>query len=307
MGYKFLLNRKLLRNEEDVMKAFLILVITCMVLVPEIVTTAPAPSARASRVSASYVPPKDPAHLPIFALLKETRFLEKFQEFTSPFKLPRKLLVRLEGCDRDANASYEDDTIIVCYEYIDELWRTVPEAETAAGVAGIDALVGPLFDTCLHEFAHAIFDMLRVPVLGREEDAADQVSAYIMLHLGKAEARRLIGGTAYAYKTEAAANGTLTFNQFANDHGTPAQRFFNLLCIAYGADAQLFGDVVTKGYLPKDRAESCDDEYQQVAFAYQKLIGPYIDSTLEKKVFGKSWLPDVKKPVPRRLGSAQPK
>jgi hypothetical protein len=306
-GYKFLLNRKLLRNEEDVMKALLIGAITCMILVPEIVTTAQAAPARANRVSVSYVPPKDPAHQPIFTRLKETRFLEKFQEFTSPFRLPRKLVVKLEGCDGDANASYEDDMIIICYEYVDELWRTMPEAETVAGVTRIDTLVGPLFDTCLHEFAHALFDMLRVPVLGREEDAADQVSAYIMLHLGKAEARRLIGGTAYAYKTEAAANGAPTFNQFANEHGTPAQRFFNLLCIAYGADAQLFGDVVEKGFLPKDRAESCDDEYQQVTFAYQKLIGPYIDNTLAKKVFGKSWLPDAKKPVPRRIGSAQPK
>ena len=33
--------------------------------------------------------------------------------------------------------------------------------------------------------------MLGVPTFGREEDAADQISAYIMLHLGKAEVRRL--------------------------------------------------------------------------------------------------------------------
>ena len=80
---------------------------------------------------------------------------------------------------------------------------------------------------------------------GREEDAADQVSAYMMLHLGKAEARRLIVGTSYAYKTEAeAATAPPTMKQFADAHGTPAQRFYNLLCIAYGADAQLFGDMV---------------------------------------------------------------
>ena len=108
---------------------------------------------------------------------------------------------------------------------------------------------------------------------GREEDAADQVSAYMMLHLGKAEARRLIVGTSYAYKTEAeAATAPPTMKQFADAHGTPAQRFYNLLCIAYGADAQLFGDMVEKGHLPKDRAEDCKDEYQQVAYAYEKLF-----------------------------------
>jgi Putative metallopeptidase len=114
-----------------------------------------------------------------------------------------------------------------------------------------------LLDTSLHKLAHALFEMLRLPVLGRKEDAADQVSAYIMLQLGKVEARRLIGGVACAYKTEAgAATPPPTMTHFADLHGTPAQRFYNVLCIAYGADKQLFGDIVEKGYLPKERGEA---------------------------------------------------
>src|SRR2546422_9863480 len=184
----------------------------------------------------------------------------------------------------------------------------MPAQTTGAGVTPADAIVGPLFDTCLHEFAHALFELLRVPVLGREEDAADQVSAYIMLHLGKAEARRLIGGGAYAYKTEAdAATAPPTMTQFADVHGTPAQRFYNVLCIAYGADAQLFGDMVEKGDLPKERAEDCKDEYRQVAYAYEKLIGQHIDPNLVKTVSDKNWLPDAKWRVPRRAGWVQTK
>jgi hypothetical protein len=172
------------------------------------------------------------------------------------------------------------------------------------GVAPLDALVGPLLDTCLHEFAHAIFEMLRVPVLGREEDAADQLSAYVILSLGKAEARWLIGGVSYAHKTEAdAATAPLAMTQFADAHGTPAQRFYNVLCIAFGADAQLFGDFVEKGHLPKERAEDCKDEYQQVANAYEKLIGPYVDHGLAKEVFDKTWLPDPTIRVRRTPGS----
>ena len=168
----------------------------------------------------------------------------------------------------------------------------MPAETTAAGVTPIDAIVGPLFDTCLHEFAHALFEMLRLPVLGREEDAADQVSAYIMLQFGKVEARRLIGGVAYAYKTEAdAATAPPTMTHFADLHGTPAQRFYNVLCIAYGADKHLFGDdIVEKGYLPKERAEDCENEYRQAAYAYEKLIGPHVDRGRAKKVFDRSWL-----------------
>jgi hypothetical protein len=290
----------------DVMKAVLVLAIIWTVLVLKIATTAQAASA--STVSVSYVPPKNAAHQPIYEYLKKIGFLEKLQEFLGPFRLPRTLSVKVEGCDGDANAWYENDLIVVCYEYVDELWKAMPTETTGTGVTPIDALVGPLFDTCLHEFAHAIFDMLQMPVLGREEDAADQVSAYIMLHLGKAEARRLIGGAAYAYKTEAeAATASPTVKQFADVHGTPAQRFYNLLCIAYGADAQLFGDMVEKGYLPKERAEDCKDEYRQVAYAYEKLINPHIDHVLAREVFDKSWLPDAMMRVPRRPGPAQPK
>jgi hypothetical protein len=290
------------------MKWLLVLVITWMVLVPEIVMTAQGAPAQVGRVSVSYAPPKNLAHQTMYEQLKEIRFLEKLQEFLSPFQLPRTLLVKLAGCDGDPNASYENDTIVVCYEYIDELWKAMPTETTADGVTPIDALAGPLSDTCLHEFAHALFDMLQVPVLGREEDAADQVSAYIMLNLGKAEARRLIAGASYAYMTEAeAATAPPTAKQFAEVHGTPAQRFYNLLCIAYGADAQLFGDIVEKGHLPKGRAEDCKDEYRLVARAYEKLIGQHIDQVLAKELFDKSWLPDATIGLPRRPGAAQPK
>jgi hypothetical protein len=278
---------------ENLMRAvFSTLVIIWLLPAPESVTTAQAAAARANRVSVGYVPPKNALHQPIYEQLQEVNFLEKLQQFLAPFRLPRALLVKVAGCDGDANAFYENDAITVCYEYIAQLWKIMPKETTLAGVTPLDALAGPLIDTCLHEFAHALFEMLELPVLGREEDAADQVSAYIMLQLGKVEARRLIGGVAHAYQTEAeAVTAPPAMTHFADVHGTPAQRFYNVLCIAYGADKQLFGYVVERGYLPKERAEDCEDEYRQVARAYEKLIGPHVDPSRAKKVFDKSWLP----------------
>jgi hypothetical protein len=193
------------------------------------------------------------------------------------------------------------------YELLKEI-RFLEKVHEFLSRVRLPRTVGALLDTTFHEFAHAMFDMLRVPVLGREEDAADQVSAYIMLHLGKTEARRLIAGAAYVYKTEAeAAKTPVELKQFADAHGTPAQRFYNLLCIAYGADPESFGDVVKKGHLPKERAEDCKDEYQQVAYAYQNLIGQHIDLLLAKVELDTGWLPDAKWQLPRRSGSAQTK
>jgi hypothetical protein len=286
------------------MKTKFVLLTAAMVLIIAFAAPALARS-KGSRIEVRYVVPKNPTHQPIYERLKEQGVLERLQEFLSPFRLPRTLRVSLMGCDGEADASYLDDAITICYEYIDELWKRMPAETTAAGIMPIDTVVGPFFDTSLHEFAHALFDMLDMPVLGREEDAADQVAAYIYLQLGSAQARRLITGTAYAYIAENGA-APLSLKQFADDHAPPVQRAYNLLCIAYGADSRLFGDFVTKGYLPKKRAEGCNNEYGQVADAFETLISPHIDTARAKKVLDRSWLPEPSTRVQRRPGSAHP-
>ena len=273
------------------MKSIRALVALACLLAPA--AAAHAAPAKTGSIEIAYVPPKNPQHRSIYERLNEHRVLERLQQLLGPFRLPRTLTVRVEGCDGETDAWYADDAVTVCYEYLDYVWQNAFKRTKFEGVAQIDVMLGPLFDVFLHEFGHAAFDLLDVPVFGREEDAADQVSAYIMLHFGKADARRLILGTAYAYKLEAEdPSEPTTMTRFANEHGTPAQRFYNLLCIAYGADAELFADLVKKGYLLKDRAEGCEGEYAQVQKAFQRLIAPHIDPQLAKEALDLTWLPD---------------
>lgn len=60
--------------------------------------------------------------------------------------------------------------------------------------------MGQFFYVFAHEMGHAMFDILRVPIFGNAEDAADQFATYIMLQFGKDQARRLITGAALSYK-----------------------------------------------------------------------------------------------------------
>ena len=80
--------------------------------------------------------------------------------------------------------------------------------------------------------------------------------------------------------------------KFSDVHGTPSQRYYNVLCLAYGADPVLFADFVASGRLPKDRAEGCEFEYQQVANAFERLVVPNLDPDLRKELH-KAWLPPV--------------
>jgi hypothetical protein len=213
----------------------------------------------AGRISVEYAEPKDPAHRPIYELLKQARALE----------------------------------------YLADILKNAPEQTDPAGITRQDAIIGPAVDVFLHESGHAMFDLFKVPIFGREEDAADTFSAYIVLHFPKDDARRLILGSAYQYKADLQdPQVTMAIAKFSNVHGTPVQRFYNVLCIAYGADKKLFADVVEKKYLPEDRADGCEEEYEQAAFAFQKLIDPHIDKARAQEVLS-TWIREVDAP-PRR-------
>jgi hypothetical protein len=255
---------------------------------------------QSNRIHVEYVPPTNPLHQPVHDMLKERRALEKLKEIFSPFQLPIALALRIVGCDGVSNAWYQRPTVSICYEYLDEIRKHMPTEVTPAGIAPADAVVGQFFYAVAHEMGHAVFDLLDVPVFGRTEDAADQFATYIMLQFGKESARRLITGAAYSYQ-KYVKNPTVTvpLAAFSDAHGAPAQRFYNLLCIAYGADSALFADFVKKDYLPNDRAKGCTKEYGEVTYAFHRLIGPHLDKQLAKDVLHKAWLPaQIAKPTP---------
>ena len=247
---------------------------------------------QSKRIGIEYEPPKNPAHQPLYEMLKEHRVLEKMQEIFSPFQLPIELTFKTAGCDGISNAWYSRPTVTICYEYLAEIQRDMPKEATSAGVTPADAVLGQFFYAVAHEVGHAMFDLLSVPVFGYQEDAADQFAVYIILHFGKADARRLILGAAHSYN-KYVKNPTVTapLTAFSDEHGPPAQRFYNLLCLAYGADPVLFADVVEMNYLPKERARVCRGQYGELNFAFHQLILPHLDRQLAKQVMDQSWLP----------------
>src|SRR5262245_10036069 len=210
------------------------------------------PEAKPNQIQIEYLAPKDKDFNRIYEQVKERQMLEKFQAFLSPLKLREPLMLRFQDCDGDSNAWYEKvdgkHSVTVCYEYIAEQVKNAPKKATPAGITHEDAIVGPSVEVFLHEVGHAVFALLDIPVFGREEDAADQFAAFIMLTLGRQEARRLIGGVAFMYVRDAREESrqlkkpSKGMQAYANEHGFAAQRLYNLLCIAYGAYPDVFQD-----------------------------------------------------------------
>jgi hypothetical protein len=187
----------------------------------------PAP---AERIAIDYVAPANPEHKPLHDLLKDNQALERVREVLLPVRWPRTLRLELRGCAGESNAWYEDAVVTVCYEYLDDMWRSANSSRRPAAIAREDAFVGPFADVFLHEASHALFDLLKIPLLGREEDAADQLAAFYVLQFPKERKRRLILGGAYAYTSELKVRRALDLSRprfevgrhitYADEHGT---------------------------------------------------------------------------------------
>jgi hypothetical protein len=245
---------------------------------------------KTTQIRIEYAEPKNAAHKPLYERMKDARVLEYVQSILGVIRLPRPLKIKLTGCEGISNAWYSDDEITVCYEFVDDIYKNAAEADLPVGITRQDTIVGPLVDVFLHEAGHAVFDYLKVPIFGREEDAADQFSAYIVLQYDKERARRLILGSAYQYRLDVkTTDASMPVSKFADEHGLPAQRFYNVLCTAYGRDPKLFAELVTMKYLPESRAEQCEHEYEQVKYAFGKLITPHINRTAARKVLKKRY------------------
>ena len=253
---------------------------------------AAAPQVHANRIRIEYLAPNNAAYDPIYERLKDRQALERLQGIFSPLLLPFDLTLRTQDCGGIANGRYDRPVITVCYEYVNDFLKALPQEPTPEGITPMDAAVGQFFYVFAHEMGHAVFDVFHLPIFGRAEDAADQFATYIMLQFGKDQARRLIGGAAYAYHLYMQnPQVTAPIAAFSDVHGAPAQRFYNLICLAYGANPTVFADVVDKGYLPRERARGCRREYDQAAFAFQDLIEPHVDQSLKKQVLDQTWLP----------------
>jgi hypothetical protein len=250
-------------------------------------------NARPNRIVIEYVPPTEARQQRLYEMVKERRALEGMQEVFSPLRLPNDLTLKTKTCGM-SNAWYQRPTLTICYEYLEDIVNSLPKEAPPAGMTVSDLVMGQFLYVVAHEMGHAVFDQLNVPLFGRAEDAADGFATYMMLRLGKMEARRLIGGAAYSYKDYIRnPQVTVPTTAFSDAHSAPMQRFYNLLCLAYGSDRETYADLIDAGYLPKERARSCRMEYGELNFAFQQLIVPHLDRELAKAVLEKDWLPST--------------
>nr|WP_253861435.1 DUF4344 domain-containing metallopeptidase [Mycobacterium asiaticum] len=168
--------------------------------------------------------------------------------------------------------------IQLCYEDIAQSEQRFATAGNANSVqASVDATISGFY----HELGHATLAIYELAFTGREEDVADQLSAFELLAPG-ADGKPYPNGvqiamnTAQDWKLSAKEAGDANELPFWDGHSMDITRMYNWECWIYGSDTAANASIVTSGDLPEDRAGNCEEEFQNMSKAWHQMLGPHL-------------------------------
>jgi hypothetical protein len=187
-------------------------------------------------------------------------------------KLPVALGLRYAECG-EANAQYHpgEREIRLCLELVERLAddfgaRLDDDRELAAAVAGANLFI------VLHEAGHALVDVLELPITGREEDAVDQLSAWLLIGDEAGDVAVLSAATAFSM---AGDERGVADGDFADAHSLDQQRYFNMVCWVYGSAPDTHSDLPRLAGLPLARANGCAEEFARLHRSWSRLLDAY--------------------------------
>ena len=126
-----------------------------------------------------------------------------------------------------------------------------------------------------HELGHALIDVMQLPVLGLEEDAADVLSVVMIDRIWDAESSEAkVAAAADFWAASAMESAEAGYEPaFWGVHSPDERRYFTYLCLYYGGAPDERAALAEDYGLPQDRAETCPSEFDLAAESW----GVYLD------------------------------
>lgn len=165
----------------------------------------------------------------------------------------------------------EKDATAQAVQHGDKQDKTVADA---LDTVRFEFMRSNLISTFYHELAHALIDIRQLPILGQEEDAADVFSVLMVERLfPEGEAIGINKGAAIGFKVNALDMRAAGHKwDWADEHGHHMQRYYNIVCLTFGAAPKRRADFASEMKLPEDRTKVCKDEFVQASHGWDPII-----------------------------------
>ncbi len=133
--------------------------------------------------------------------------------------------------------------------------------------------------TIYHEIGHMLVGELGLPVLGKEEDAADALATIWLLEFDEGEDSydALINAADGWYFNAVKSTGSGYEDlSYYSDHSLDIQRAYAMVCMMVGKDPDVFGETADIYELDADQQEGCGYTYEQAFVSWMSLLEPYL-------------------------------
>jgi len=220
---------------------------------------------------------RKPMYTAVKRAFQKERMFETFaSQLNRMIKMPRVIDIQMTEC-KTVNAFYDPrrSRIIMCYElvaYFAKLFQPVSSSNAALG----NSIKGATTFAFYHELGHALAHALKLPVVGREEDAVDQLATLILMGGGDAGVAAAMSGARW-FDLQSKRRGRKM--PFWDEHSLDPQRFYNIACLVFGSNPRKYSWLVRRKVLPMKRARRCPTEYKKISKAWNRLLKPHIRST----------------------------
>ena len=121
-----------------------------------------------------------------------------------------------------------------------------------------------------HEFGHAVIHLTDASVLGREEDAVDTLAVILLDEMWEEDSAQLLTAmTALSFELAAQENEDPTYWDV---HGHNMQRYYNQICLFYGANPEARAELAEDFELPEQRAATCVEEFELASASWAAVL-----------------------------------
>ncbi len=125
-----------------------------------------------------------------------------------------------------------------------------------------------------HEVGHLIFDQLDLPILGREEDAADNMASWMLLNKQTPQGKAALVDAARGWQLSGRAYNSGGYeSDFYAAHTLDRQRSFQIVCLMVGSDVGAFRPIANEYHIDRNRQDSCYFDWQTVDRSLSALLG----------------------------------
>lgn len=137
--------------------------------------------------------------------------------------------------------------------------------------------------TLYHEAGHLLVGELGLPVLGKEEDAADALAVIMILKYTDDEIERfntlIDTADGWYFNAENTTGEGIDDLSYYDDHSLDIQRAYAMVCMMVGADPAEFGETADVYEMDQDRQDACAGVYQQAESSWLTVLDPHFATT----------------------------